>query len=81
MISKTNSLLKMKFTNEKFNSEISEILERAVKGDKISEKDGIALMNSNDILNLGTAADKLRKHKVGDIVSFVLNLHIKSKII
>ncbi len=66
----------MKFTNEKFNSEISEILERAVKGDKISEKDGIALMNSNDILNLGTAADKIRKNKVGDIVSFVLNLHI-----
>ncbi|CEG11499.1 FO synthase subunit 2 (fragment) [groundwater metagenome] len=60
----------------KFNPEISEILERAVKGEKISEKDGIALMNSNALLNLGIAADKIRKQKVGDIVSFVLNLHI-----
>jgi len=60
----------------KFNTEISEILERAVKGEKISEKDGIVLMNSNDILNLGLAADKIRKRKVGNLVSFVLNLHI-----
>ncbi len=66
----------MKFNSEKFNPEISEILERAVKGEKISEKDGIVLMNSNDLLNLGIAADKIRKNKVGDIVSFVLNLHI-----
>ncbi len=66
----------MKFNSEKFNPYISEILERAVKGEKISEKDGIVLMNSNDLLNLGIAADKIRKNKVGDIVSFVLNLHI-----
>lgn len=58
------------------DTDISEILERAVGGEKISEKDGIALMNSNDILNLGIAANKIRKNKVGDIVSFVLNLHI-----
>lgn len=56
--------------------DLSEILERAIKGEKISEKDGTALMNSNDLLNLGSAADKIRKHKVGNIVSFVLNLHI-----
>lgn len=62
--------------NYRYTSEISEILERAVKGEKISEKDGIALMNSNDLLDLGLAADKIRKHKCGDIVSFVLNLHI-----
>jgi len=60
------------------NYEISEILERAEKGEKISEKDGIMLMNliPNDILNLGRTADRIRKKKVGDIVSFVLNLHI-----
>jgi len=69
----------MNFNSEKFNSDTSEILERAAKCEKISEKDGIALMNltnSNDILNLGIAADRIRKQKVGDIVSFVLNLHI-----
>lgn len=61
--------------------EIFEILEKAEKGEKISEKEGIKCINWVDenpenLLNLGIVADKIRKKKVGDIVSFVLNLHI-----
>lgn len=53
----------------------SEILERALKGEELDVKDGVALFESN--LNLlGAAADELRKQSVGDLVTFVVDRNI-----
>lgn len=68
---KLSALLK-----EFHKDEISDVVEKALNGEELDKKDGIALMKSNNLLLLGALADNLRKKTVGDIVTFVINRHI-----
>ncbi|ODS41804.1 MAG: aminofutalosine synthase MqnE [Candidatus Altiarchaeales archaeon IMC4] len=58
------------------NKDIHETCEKALNGEKLDKKEGISLMNSNDLLLLGDTADKLRKKTAGDIVTFVSNRQV-----
>ncbi len=58
------------------NSILYEIGVKALEGEKIGRRDGIALMESDDLLLLGALADQLREKTAGDMVSFVSNLQI-----
>ncbi len=69
-----------KFTGD---GAVSEILTRALKTpylntgiDEIGIRDGVELLESNNLNLLGAAADELRKHNVGDLVTFVVDRNI-----
>ncbi len=76
----TNFELIKKLTGE---DAVSEILTRALNTpylntgiDEIGIKDGIELLESNNLNLLGAAADELRKCSVGDLVTFVVDRNI-----
>lgn len=58
--------------------EIDEIIEKSLSDRRIDADDAITILKSNghDAQILGMAADLIRKHKVGDDVTFVLNRNI-----
>ncbi|MFQ6063134.1 MAG: cyclic dehypoxanthinyl futalosine synthase [Methanosarcinales archaeon] len=58
------------------DSEIIEILERALNNEKLRIQDGVTLLNSNNLTLLGATADYLRKFSVGDLVTFVVDRNI-----
>ena len=58
------------------NSEIKRIRDKVEAHERLDEKDGEYILQSNDILPLGFLADSVRKEKVGDYVTFVNNYHI-----
>lgn len=56
---------------------IASILERAVKGKRLSLEEGVALLASPEIIPLGLAADAIRKQKhPGNMVTFVIDRNI-----
>ena len=57
---------------------ISDILDRALSEKEISVKNGIELYSANDVdfHLIGLVADELRKRRVGDVVSYVVNRNI-----
>jgi len=57
---------------------ISDILDKALSEKEISVKNGIELYSANDVdfHLIGLVADELRKRRVGDVVSYVVNRNI-----
>ena len=49
---------------------VRRIGERILKGDRLSQSDGIALFESTDLTGVGLLADEVNRHKHGDIVTF-----------
>jgi len=57
---------------------ISEILNNSLSEKEISTKDGLELFNAKgiDFHLVGLVADELRRRRVGDVVSYVVNRNI-----
>ena len=57
---------------------VAEILNKSLSEKEISAKEGLALYNTNglEFHLVGLVADELRKRRVGDIVSYVVNRNI-----
>lgn len=57
---------------------VSKILNNALDGKQISEKDAVELFNTSkvELLILGLVADEIRRRTVGDNVTFVINRNI-----
>ncbi len=58
------------------NSGIAEILTRAMNDEPQGIKDGIDLLESNELNLIGAAADEMRKRRAGDPVTFVVDRNI-----
>ncbi len=58
------------------NDAISEILRRALENEPIGLKEGVSLLESNNLNLLGAAADELRKQSAGELVTFVVDRNI-----
>lgn len=52
------------------------IAEKVLDGRRLDRDDGIALLESNDLLTIGALADLVNRRKNGDRVYFVANQHI-----
>jgi len=52
------------------------IAEKVLGGERLDRDDGIALLESNDLLAIGAMADIVNRRKNGDRVYFVANQHI-----
>jgi len=59
-----------------YNSELNDIGEKVLRGDRLSREDGIRLYHSKDILTLGYLADLVRQRKNGNKTFFIVNRHI-----
>jgi len=58
-------------------SEIRAVLEKALAGGRLDEAEGTALLESDDILSLGRAADIIRRRRHPDgVVTFVIDRNI-----
>ena len=56
---------------------VSEILDRALQGERISDEDAIVLLHSRDLIAVGAAADELRNRKADpDEVTFIVDRNI-----
>ncbi len=71
-MSSIDSLLK------KANSEISDVLDKSLSNKEITANEAISLYEANDFEFhlVGAVANELRKQKVGDIVTYVVNRNI-----
>jgi len=58
------------------DSELCDILSRALNNEKLDIEDGIKMLESNDLNLLAAASDELRKRSAGDIVTFVVDRNI-----
>jgi aminodeoxyfutalosine synthase len=58
------------------NSDLSDIHEKVVAGDRISEADALRLFESKDLNSVGAIADFVRKRKVGERASYIINRYI-----
>ena len=60
------------------DSSIASILDKALSGKDISSEDAVKLFNTNgaELLVLAMVANELRRMKIGDIVTFVINRNI-----
>ncbi|KXS41442.1 MAG: radical SAM domain protein [Candidatus Frackibacter sp. T328-2] len=58
------------------NTELDDIKDKVMAGERLSREDGIRLMKSNDLLTIGYLADYVRREKCGDEVYFINNRHI-----
>lgn len=58
------------------DSDLYDIVEKVVKGERLSREDGIRLYQSNDLLTIGYMADLVRKRKNGNRAYFIVNRHI-----
>ncbi|MCK8825922.1 aminofutalosine synthase MqnE [Fuchsiella alkaliacetigena] len=62
---------------ELFNdSQLNDIKDKVLAGERLTREDGIRLMKSNDLLTIGYLADYVRQKKCGDKVYFINNRHI-----
>src|SRR5450432_144655 len=57
-------------------SELRDIYDKVVAGDRISEADALRLFESKDLNALGAIADFVRQRKVGNHASFIINRYI-----
>ncbi|MBN1629936.1 MAG: radical SAM protein, partial [Thermoleophilia bacterium] len=55
---------------------LSVVEEKVAQGERLSAVDGLALLESHDVLRVGRLADRVRRQRVGDDVYFVVNRHI-----
>lgn len=58
------------------HSELRDIADRVVQGERLSFDDGVRLFESNDLLAVGRMADLVRRRKNGERVYFIVNRHI-----
>ncbi|MBV1769768.1 MAG: aminofutalosine synthase MqnE, partial [Candidatus Desulforudis sp.] len=54
-------------------SNLADIADKVIRGDRLSADDGIRLFESDDLLALGHLSDLVRQRKHGDRVYFVVN--------
>ena len=57
-------------------SELRDIYEKVVAGERISDADALRLFESKDLNALGAIADFVRQRKVGNRASFIINRYI-----
>src|SRR5271155_2419543 len=57
-------------------SELSDIYEKVVAGERISEADALRLFESKDLNTVGAIADLARKRKVGNRASYIINRYV-----
>ncbi len=57
-------------------SELRDLYEKVVAGERISEADALRLLETKDLNALGAIADFVRQRKVGDRASFIVNRYI-----
>lgn len=57
-------------------SDVSDILGRALDGERLSADDGVRLFASDDIFAISAAADRLRMRINGRITRYIVNRHI-----
>jgi FO synthase subunit 2 len=59
-------------------SEVDAILEKALEGTRLAEEDALELMRveGDDVLRLGSAANRVREKAVGSDVTYILNRNI-----
>ncbi|MEM2855955.1 MAG: 5-amino-6-(D-ribitylamino)uracil--L-tyrosine 4-hydroxyphenyl transferase CofH [Candidatus Nitrosocaldaceae archaeon] len=55
---------------------VASILDKALDGKELSVKDAIELFNSNEVNAIARVADSVRKKKVGDLITYVINRNI-----
>ena len=58
------------------HSELRDIYEKVVAGERISEADALRLFESKDLNALGAIADFVQQRKVGNRASFIINRYI-----
>jgi aminodeoxyfutalosine synthase len=58
------------------DSSVNEVLEKALRGERLSYRDGVTLMKSSDVHAIGAAANVLRKKYAGDTVTFVVSYNM-----
>jgi aminodeoxyfutalosine synthase len=58
------------------SSSLADIAVKVEQGERLSKEDGLRLLNSTDILEVGRLADYVRRKKAGDVATFVGNYHI-----
>ncbi len=58
------------------NSDIADIGDKVLRGERLSREDGIRLFKTGDLLALGYLADVVRRRKNGDRAYFIVNRHI-----
>lgn len=59
------------------NSNIQPILDRALDGERLSAEDCTTLLESNDFVRIGLAADEIRQRKnPGDVVTYIIDRNI-----
>ncbi len=51
-------------------------MEKAMAGQELSYKDGLQLMNEENLFLLGAAADNIRKYLKGNSVTFVASYYL-----
>ena len=57
-------------------SELGDIYEKVVSGERISEAEALRLFESKDINTVGAIADVVRQRKVGNRASYIINRYI-----
>jgi len=57
-------------------SELRDIYDKVVAGERISDADALRLFESKDLNALGAIADFVRQRKVGNRASFIINRYI-----
>jgi len=57
-------------------SELADIAEKVIAGERLSRAEGYRLEHSHDVLTIGYLADLVRRRKVGDVAYFINNYHI-----
>lgn len=58
------------------NGPLSEVFQKAVRGERLTRADGLTLLNTQDIAALGVIAHQVRLNQVGNQVYFNNNAHI-----
>ncbi|MHB9036822.1 MAG: aminofutalosine synthase MqnE [Armatimonadota bacterium] len=58
------------------SSDVSDILRRALDGDRLSTEDGVRLFESDDLHAIGAAANEIRQKTNGNRTFYVVNRHI-----
>jgi len=58
------------------DSSVANVLEKAIRGEKLTYRDGVLLMQSQDIHAIGAVADIVRKRQTNDTVSFVVSYNM-----
>jgi aminodeoxyfutalosine synthase len=58
------------------DSEIADLIEKAVAGERLGYEDGVRLFESDDLAGMGWAANRLRERRWGNVAYYLKNRHI-----